>query len=153
MTNLKIDIKVITPTKENIKECEKIRYDAVGHTIPEQYLTSSNCAEKMYNAELLIFGMYLDNILVAGCYVSDSFNTLFIDQLFVKKEFQETGLYLGRHLLKYILENREAVEKYFHYKPSKSQLFFIDKKSKNTYEKLGYEIENKEIGLMSKKLS
>ncbi|MDE5888844.1 MAG: GNAT family N-acetyltransferase [Bacilli bacterium] len=153
MSDLKVEIKVLKPSKENIKECERIRYDAIGQVIPEQFLTSSKCAGRLYNAEMLIFGMYLDDILAAGCYVSDSFDTLFIDHLFVKKEFQETGLYLGRQLLKHVLDNREATEKYFHFRPTKSELFYIDNKSKRTYEKMGYTIKNSEIGLMSKQLT
>lgn len=153
MENLKIEIKSMRQTKENIIEFEKLRYDAICQNISEQYLTSSKVAARIYDAELMIFGLYLDDILAAGCYISDSFGTLFIDQLFVKKEFQETGLYLGRTLLKYLLENRTEIEEFFHFHPKQSKLFFLDSKSKNTYDKLGYTMENSEIGLMSKKLN
>lgn len=152
MTDLKIEIKTLHPTKDNIKVCECIRYDSIGQKIPDEYLLNSKCASRILDAEILIFAMYVEDILAAGCYVSDSFDTLFIEQLFVKKEFQETGLYLGRRLLTYVLENRETVERYFHYHPTESELFFTSNKSKNIYEKIGYKTKEEKTNLMSKGL-
>ncbi len=153
MTDLKIAIKTLPPTRENIKNCEQVRYDSIGQTISEEYLLTSKCASRILDAEIFMFAMYVEDILVAGCYVSDSFDTLFIEQLFVKKEYQETGLYLGRNLLKYVLENRESVERYFHFHPTRSELFFTTDKSKYIYEKMGYKTKKEEIHLMSKSLS
>lgn len=55
---------------------------------------------------------YHDEV-IAGCYVSSDFNSLYVEQLFVLKKYQEVGLPLGQKLLSSITENKSFVEQYF----------------------------------------
>ncbi len=74
------DIERLESTVENIKECERIRYDSVGYKIEEKDLLTTECAKRLARHEIIAFGSYLENALAAACYVSSDFGSI-IDHL------------------------------------------------------------------------
>lgn len=102
--NLKIN-------EENIEKLELARFDAYGMKTDNFDIKNTFYANELRSKEFLAFGTYLEDELVGGCYISDSRNSLFIEQLFIKRKYQR--LKLGTILLNYILENKEMIEKYY----------------------------------------
>lgn len=145
-----LEIKTLVGSKENIKMCEKIRYDAKKVEIEEKYLLETSYANKIYNCEILPFATFMDSNMVAGCYVTDYFASIHIYYLFVQQRYQETGLYLGRNLLNYVLANKQLVERYFDFKTNRTTLCYLDDKSKRIYENLGYRAYNSKSHMMKK---
>lgn len=104
----------------------------------------------IYKERMLAIGGYLDDKLVGGVYVTDSFDSLFIEQVFVKKEFQNNSLHIGSSLLKYILENKKIIEKFFHKEFNRCRLESRNKDS--FYKMLGFREENNIIGTMKRRI-
>ena len=60
-------------------------------------------------------GAFLGSVLIAGCYVSQSRQSLYIEQLFVRKDVQyHPDLHVGTALIKYVLQHKEEIESFFH---------------------------------------
>ena len=56
-------------------------------------------------------GAFLGSVLIAGCYVSQSRQSLYIEQLFVRKDVQyHPDLHVGTALIKYVLQHKEEIE-------------------------------------------
>lgn len=138
-------------TEESAIQAEYLRYKAYGINASRADLDDYFINE-IINSKVLVFICSIDDIPIAGCYVSDSFNKLYIDYLFVIPEYREKGLRIGRNLLSYILENKSIVEqhfkKIFHY----SELTPSNEKTFSIYQKLGYEPKAHTHEVMQKKL-
>lgn len=136
MTN--IEYKLIPLTKENIQLLEKIRYNAYGLDLNNIPPENGFYTKELTQGKYLVFGCYLDNQLVGACYTSKSLNSLYIEQLFILKQYQRSSLHLGSNLLKYVLDHKQVAEDYF-----KSTFYFsyLDnyKDTINFYKSLGYE--------------
>lgn len=141
---MNIEYKNITLSYDNIKLLETIRYNAYG--FKDINIEMGFYMNKLNDKDYLVIGVLLDNKLVGACYIKNTYNSLYIDQLFILKEYQKSSLHLGSNLLKYILINKEIIEKYF-----KTKIFYsyLDN-NKNTvgfYEKFGY----RKVGSLMKK--
>lgn len=88
--------------------------------------------------------------MIAGCYFHNYSSNLIIDMLFVKEEYQETGLKLGRNLVLNLLDNKEQVEKILHSKLTTSSIEPINEKAEALYKKIGYKSRKNSFGVMYK---
>lgn len=140
--------KVEPNTLELANKMEFLRLSAYGFTPTKEDYDQSYINE-ITNGRILVITCYYNNELVAGCYVSNIFNSIYIDYLFVSHEYQETGLNLGRKLLQFILDNKYLVEEYFDTEFNQSKLYAPSEKTKSIYKKLGYQEQN---DLLCKKL-
>ena len=126
---------------------EKIRFDA--YSINNFSASQSFYSHCLNNGNYIVYGAFYRGTFVGACYVTKSYNSLFIERLFILKKFQNTELHLGSRLLKYVLSNQKYIEEYFnmHFKYS-----FLDNATKDNslYEKLGY--RKTENLLMKKRL-
>ena len=102
--------------------------------------------------QLYAYGTKINNILVAGCYISVNYNLLNIQQLFVKESFQNTGLKLGRNLLIYILNHKTDIEHLVGKNIKASIIMPASDKSFELYKKIGYEPFSNEFSMMYKSL-
>ena len=136
----------ISSTKEEIKEIEILRRKAF-----HLKMDSINRFEFhiKYN-KIIPFAMYKDNEIVAGCYIMENFDSLYVSFLFVEEQYRNQGLRLGRRLLSYILENKEMVEERFNRQFDYSRLHPNNEKSRSIYKKVGY--EDTSCPIMEKKL-
>lgn len=143
-----IEYKIIPLTEEIISLLENIRYNAYGMDPtkfpPENTFYSMNLRQNKY----LVFGCYIDNKLVGACYISNAYNSIYIEQLFILKKYQRTNLHLGTNILLYALNHKQVIEDYFQ---TNFKFSYLDnyKNTSNLYQSLGY--EQKE-NLMRKRL-
>ncbi|MDE5888845.1 MAG: GNAT family N-acetyltransferase [Bacilli bacterium] len=144
-----IEYMIIPPSEENIALLEKLRFDSYGIKINEVDMDSFH-ANAIREGRILVFACFVDDNLSAACYVTNTYNSLFIDHLFVKRSLQESGLRLGRRLLSYINLNKKLVEEYFGQELKTSRLEYNSTKSKTLYEKIGYRETNSTLGTMKK---
>jgi len=87
--------------------------------------------------ELAIIGLNNQDI-VAGCYISNSFHSLFIEELFVDRKYQEQGLRYGQKLLLEVLKEKIFFEKYYQQIFLYSRLMPGNNKAEAIYKKMGY---------------
>lgn len=132
----KMNAKRIDNTPENIYKLETLRFRAYG--MKEKFEGYTFYALGLSEGTMVPFGFFIDGELAAGCYVSSAHGTLYIEQLFVHPNLQNSGLRTGRLLLNYVLVQKEELEKYFGTKFSISALEASSEKSRAIYEKMGY---------------
>lgn len=135
---MEITFSLLPLDEESIIEYEKMRLEAYG--IQGAILTLQEIIHNTFTTEnnLLAVGLFFDNELDAVCYVSNRYHSLFIENLFVRKSKQGTGLHLGQALLQYVLDNKTIFEQYFGEELTTSILDAVDEKSKNIYKSFGY---------------
>lgn len=102
------------------------------------------------NHNMLVYGVFYRDELVGGAYVSSSFQSLFIEQLFVKREFQHNNLHVGSELLKYIINNKKACESFFNAKFDVSRL--ENRNNDSLYKRFGYKEEDNIYGTMKRRI-
>lgn len=136
---MNIEIKRIEPTIENLYEIELLRHQVFHLKTDDNSIRLSYSIFHALHNRLIPFALYLNGDMAAGVYVSCYGNDLFIDHLFVKEEYQNTGLKLGRRLLNTVLELKPIFEKHFGKEISLSRLTPNNDKSRSIYEKIGYE--------------
>ena len=106
-----ISCKNLKITDENIEKLELARFDAYGMKRDDFDLKNTFSADQLRNKKYLAFGAYLEDKLVGGCYVSNSRNSLYIEELFVRKDAKQ--IEVGTNLLKYVLKRKSFIEKYY----------------------------------------
>ncbi len=89
-----------------------------------------------------------DNEIIAGCYFHSFLSDLVIDVVFVKEEYQGSGLKLGRRLILDILNHKKKIENILHTKLYTSSIDPIDEKAEALYKKIGYRYGNNNTGVM-----
>jgi GNAT superfamily N-acetyltransferase len=143
---------LLNANDKNIELVEKLRYETYNQEIPVNILDTFY-AQKLKEKNLLLFVTILGTEICAVCYVSRVGYSLFIDQLFVKKEYQNTGLRIGRSLLEYINTNKKLVEQELSFKPLRtSKLIYTTEKSHELYLKIGYKDDNNFLNTMKKRI-
>ena len=140
-------VKVLEPNISNIEQVEKLRIEAYHLNIenPNLYYTK-NILEGNY----LVFVCIYQKQIIGGAYISNSYNSLYVEQIFVKPSFQNHSLHIGHQLLQYILENKEISEKYFQTKFYYSKL--ESRGHDSFYEGLGYHPENNLLATFKKRI-
>lgn len=138
--------KVIN-NEDEFKLLESLRLDS--YDIHELKL-NQYYFDKFINHKLLAYEVHYRNELVGGAYISSSFNSLFVEQLFIKKEFQRSYLHVGSKLLEYIIKNKETCELFFKTKFNISRL--ESRNNETFYQKLGYQKENNIYDTMKKRI-
>ncbi len=133
-------------SEQNILALEKLRFEVYDYKNLNPDKTYFY--REMTKGNILPFAAYENGLLIGGCYVSKTFETLFIDQLFIAKDYQNTIEHIGTNLLKYVLANKELCEDFFN---TKFNFSYLDSScSKSFYENLGYKENNNEM--MSKRI-
>ena len=146
-----IEYKLLEPTQENAETLEYLRLKSYGiEPTKEDY--DKYYIDNVLNGSFLAFICTLDNIPISGCYISNAFNSIYIEYIFVLPEYQESGLRIGRKLLQYILDNKKIVEDYYHTTFKTSKLYAPQPKSQEIYKKMGYKKQPGTIELLYKKL-
>ena len=91
-----------------IAEVERLRGD-VFHVSGGEYFTRA-----IRDGKIVVLGCFLQNELVGGAYLSSTYQSLFIESIFVRKEYQRHSLHVGSFMFRYILEHKDIFEKIFH---------------------------------------
>ena len=129
-----LEYKAIALNEENIIALENLRFKVYDYKNIEP--TETYFYREIKNGKILLFGVCENNKLIAGCYVSNSYKTLFIEHLFVLKEYQNNENHIGTNLMRYVLDNKEICENFF---KMKFEFSYLDNRcSKSFCEALGY---------------
>ena len=132
----KMKAKRLDNTPLNIFKLENLRFQA--YDIKGKFDGYTFYAMGLSQGTMVPFGFFIDDELAAGCYVSSAHGTLYIEQLFVHPNIQNSGLRAGRLLLNFILAQKEELENYFGTKFTLSALEASNDKAREIYEKMGY---------------
>lgn len=100
--------------------------------------------------KIIVFGAFINNNLIGSSYVSNCYHSLYIEQLFIKPEYQRKGL--GSLTLLSILKEKEMVEEYYSQKFTISRLVPMNSEVSYFYRKLGYQDSYYYPGILEKKL-
>ena len=144
------DLKVVYFDKDNIDiiKFETLRWNAFSHSGP--VIVNNYFKDKIEKGEIMVVGCYYLDELIAGAYISPNFQSLYIDELFVRRDFQRNQSHIGTFLMRYILNHKEEIEKYFNCSFSISRL--DNKGAHSFYQSLGYKDENNVMGTMKRKI-
>lgn len=132
---------------DTISMLEELRfnaYDMSGFDSSKTYY-----ANEIRKGKFIVFGAFYQGELIGSCYVSNSCSTLYIEQLFVSKDFQKTSLHVGSNLLNYVLSQKDYIKDYFNCDFHYSYLDSING-TDNLYKRAGY-VKTREQ-LMKKRL-
>lgn len=133
-----IEYKVIALTFENILALERIRLDAYQMKTQEE---DTFYARDLVSGNYFVVGCFFDGEFIGGAYIKNTYSSLYVDQLFILKKYQNHSYHFGTLLLSYILENKKLIEEYF-------QTTFIysyldnGPGTQSFYEKFGYVKKN-----------
>ncbi len=67
--------------------------------------------QNILNGKVLTFGAFKEDELVEACYVSVSLKSLYIDQLFIRKNYQKCQI--SKELLEYALRKKNVIGEYY----------------------------------------
>lgn len=144
---MEINYKVLNLDEQIIETLEKLRLEAL--RISGISFNDTYHYKQLKEQKYLVFGAFYNDKLVGACYVSPSYNSLYIEQLFVSYELQRTELHIGTNLLKYVSTNKDIIQDYFNQK-FKYSLLEDGRNTASLYSKMGY--EKTENMLMRKKI-
>lgn len=90
---------------------------------------------KLLNNEFIGLAYMLDKKMVAGCIISDSSNSIYIEWIFTDDKYRKKGI--ASNMLKYIERNKDIFNRYYSYNFSNIMLEPLDK-SIEFYKSNGY---------------
>ncbi len=135
----------------DIKEIETLRKEAFN--IDETKLDAginSFYEKQIDDNKILPIGGYVNDELVAGIYISAALNSLFIEQLFVKKEYRHNGY--GKQIVKFVLDNKHIFEEFFKQEFDFSKAEIRNNDALKLVENLGYSETNDIYGTFRKRI-
>lgn len=137
-----IHIKRIEPVSEEVLKIELLRHQVFHLKTDSKSISLSYSTFHIMHNQLIPYGLYLNNELIAGCYISCLNDSLLIDYLFVKETYQNSGLRIGRLLLTEVLKQKNELEEFFKKSITMTKLTPNNEKSKAIYEKIGYSYQD-----------
>lgn len=128
-----------------IDKNDKFRLEELRNEVLHLDKVSEYYTKKLFTNDIFAIAAYIDNELAGGCYFHHLNNTLMIDQLFVKEKYQDTGLRIGRSILKELITNKERLENLFNENITVCRIESNNEKAHSLYSKMGFrESENDE---------
>ena len=127
----------------DFREIEHLRRKAFEITSMLDYFENN-----LKEGKMVAVGAYLDGKLIGGAYISSSMHSLYIEQLFVNKEYQHQGI--GSNIVRYILNNKGYFEKYFNEKYIYSKTEPSSDEALKMLENLGYKKADDALDTMRK---
>lgn len=129
-----MNIKFID-NKEDISQFESLRSESFGL----DYGISKYYYEKFKQQTMLIIGAYENDELIGCLYISPFYyKNGYIDQLFVREDYQNSELHVGTTLLKYVEDHISYISEYFDMTISKLLIEYCDDRSESVYKNQGY---------------
>lgn len=136
---MNITYKIILPSKNLVKQLEYLRFACFDMDI--NYLKDNQTfyEQNILNGKVLVFGAFKEDELVGACYVSVNLKSLYIDQLFIRKNYQKEQI--GKGLLEFVLKKKNVIGEYY---DTFITNVFLDacNQSQEFYEKLGFKENN-----------
>lgn len=136
---MRVKLKRETLNEDIIPKLEHLRFDAYGMLDSNILCSETYYAKQLKKGTYVVYTCYIEEELVGACYVSNFNNSLYIEQLFTKKEYQNSNFSVGKSLMIYTLNDKTYLETYFNKPINKSYLSTRSSKLERYYEKLGYQ--------------
>lgn len=139
-----LECQIINKSDSRIIEIEKLRRE-VFHVDNGKYFI-----REISNDKIIVIGCFLQKKLVGGAYISLSYNSLFIESIFVEEKYQRNALHVGSLMFQYILNHKNIFEKIFN--TTFHQCRLESRNQDSFYEKLGFREEDNVIGTMKRSI-
>ena len=150
MKKANVTFNILLPNEDIIDYMEKMRLQA--HDYKEDVDTLNTYYGALLRQQrLLMFAVCLNGTPVAGAYVSNFDHSIYIEHIFVRKEFQHTNFHFGTALIKYIMSKKELIEQYYREPLSTIRIEYINAETKKIYEALDF-TEGDNPGVLSRGL-
>lgn len=130
---------------KDFKQVEKARKEVYNINYDSGYYMNL-----LKEGKIVALSIYDTDFLIGSCYVSNSCDTLYIEQIFIKEPLQKQGY--GTKLLKCVIDNKELFENYFKTDISMSRFEPTDEASYALVKKMGYRKTNGVLGTMKKNI-
>lgn len=143
---MNITYKMILPNENLVKQLEYLRFECFDMDVDYLNANQTFYEQNILNGKVLVFGAFKKVELIGACYVSVNLKSLYIDQLFIKKDYQKEQI--GKELLEYVLRKKNVIGEYYE---TFLTSCFLDacNQSQAFYEKIGFKQSN---GHMHKQL-
>ena len=128
----KININVLKPTEKAIGFMENLRYEAHNYPKPDNPL-NSYYAIMLKEGRMLVYAVLVNNVPVAGAYVSNINHSIFIEHVFVKPELQRSKFHFGSSLISFIISQKSDLEAYFKDQLDAVRIEYINNETKQIY--------------------
>ncbi len=129
-------IKIIDDNNELLK-LEQLRLNSLKKPNQKEYqiecLDKTYMGRKLKSGKAIAISYYKDNKLVGGCYVSNFANSIYIEWIFIDRNYREQGI--ASELLKFIDENIPFFSDYYSENFTQIKLEAIDN---SFFNKRGY---------------
>lgn len=86
---MNITYKLILPNEKLVKQLEYLRFKCFDMDVDYLNANQTFYEQNILNGKVLVFGAFKEVELVGACYVSVNLKSLYIDQLFIKKDYQK----------------------------------------------------------------
>ena len=138
-----MEFKILDSNYDNLIKIETIR-----NSVSNINYYIKNIKEGRFK----MVGAFLNDEIIGGAYISSSFNSLYIEQIFIRNDYQRSELHVGYNLMKFILNNKIEFEKIFKKDFYYSKLEPNSNEVESFYNKLGYVKEDNIFGTMKKRI-
>ena len=98
--------------------------------------------DKLLNKSLIAVATFDEDEMVAGVYFHFFNNTMVIDQLFVREDYQNRGLKLGRQLVLRLIYLKTQLEKMYGVTINACYIDSQNQKAHELYKKIGFRESN-----------
>lgn len=127
-----MELKLITENED------KMKLESLRNEVFHLNGISSYYINELLNGKTYAMAAIDNDNMVGGCYFH-RFNTiLLIDELFVKEDYQNTGLQVGRNLVKELILNKSKIEELLESEITLCKLEASNEKAKALYSKIGF---------------
>ena len=126
-----MNIKVITEHSD-IELVDRLRYDAQNM----EYVDNNFFINRIKKGEICVLACFIENSVVGGIYLSNSLNSLYVEKIFVKEQFQKCGI--ATFMINYVINNKTYFEGLFYKKIDYSILEPNSNLTVDLYRKLGF---------------
>ena len=134
---------VIVSTLSEMNKLEEIR--KIVNNIKSQ--ETSFYLNEMQKGTVVPVAVIIDDEIIGGVYISCSMSSLFIENIFVQKDYQGRGI--ASSLINYVIKNKSIFEEHFERKFTLSKLEPNSDSIISFYRKLGYSEPN-ELNVMKR---
>ena len=106
-------------------------------------------SNSLTNKTMIAIGAYIDEKLVGAAYISSYLTSLYIENIFVDKEYRNNKV--ATNLIKYVITNKDIFENFFGKEFITSKLEPNSSEIIRLYERLGYSEPNS-FNIMNKRI-
>ena len=142
-----LEFELMAISDDEILKIEKLRCEVFNYDFSRE---NNYYFRELKKGNIIGIKCLYDGKLIGGIYLSDLYSSLFVEQIFVSKNYQFSDLKVGSNLLHFIIDNKSIFEKKFFKKFNISRL--ESKNHDKFYISNGYVQENNLIGTMKRKI-